>query len=119
MLLYLENKEEKGVWQYVQTICLYLYLFLVPDAPYKIQVTNQTTQTLGIQILHGHGVVQSFIVQVNDSFCLKINSSNSSPTFVLIPGLIPGYLYRTIKIQAQSNDLKSIGKYVPVHGTSE
>ncbi|VDI03731.1 Hypothetical predicted protein [Mytilus galloprovincialis] len=89
-----------------------------PAAPSTITSTTQTTDTIDLNIVHGEGNVDYYIIHVNASY--KVNTTanrNAAKTEITLDKLIPGIMYDKIKIEAFSNNLRSNTKNVPGYAT--
>ncbi|XP_071136396.1 receptor-type tyrosine-protein phosphatase H-like [Mytilus edulis] len=89
----------------------------VPDAPSLVQVSDKTTETLIIMIVHGKGIVELFHIDIDGKNHSQKATSDSNTTYVTIGHLTPGTLYKDITIYSISNRLESDARKIDASAT--
>ncbi|CAC5418942.1 PTPRB [Mytilus coruscus] len=73
-----------------------------PDRPQSVDVINQTTESIGINITQGQGMVQFFFIRINNTYNV---TGNQGQTAIILKNLIPGTLFTEMTVQAVSYEL--------------
>ncbi|CAG2208960.1 unnamed protein product [Mytilus edulis] len=89
----------------------------IPDAPSLVQVSDKTTETLIIMIVHGKGIVELFHIDIDGKNHSQKATSDSNTTYVTIGHLTPGTLYKDITIYSISNRLESDARKIDASAT--
>lgn len=82
-------------------------------------MTDKTTTSMSINVRHGAGMVEEFLVRINKTYNFSTSAWNSSYTQIMINDLIPGTIYETINIQSVSHNLSSVVEKLEPEATSK